>query len=140
MYFHKESTKIRNSFFLNRAISLWNDLQVEVKEEKSLKGSKAGLVGQEMFSSNAWGWWVDFILTSILLNNMYIYSYYAKLCIYYYYYKNFRRIFYFSKTTFFHFKFMHSFTQNAFIRNIAKWGKQIEISKDQFCDFWTNKY
>ena len=54
---------------------LWNDLPVKVKEAKLLNGFKAGLNWQELLYNNAWGWWLDFIYTSILLNNLYIYSY-----------------------------------------------------------------
>ena len=43
--------KIRDNFFLNRTIPLWNDLLVKVKETMSLNGFKAGLDGRKLFST-----------------------------------------------------------------------------------------
>ena len=34
--------KIRDNFFLNKTIPLWNDLLFKVKDAKSLNGFKAG--------------------------------------------------------------------------------------------------
>ena len=39
MYFHRKPANIktiRNSFFINRTIPLWNDLPVKVKQVKTL--------------------------------------------------------------------------------------------------------
>ena len=43
--------KIRENFFLNRTIPLWNDLPVKVEEAKSLNGFKAGLDRLGLFST-----------------------------------------------------------------------------------------
>ena len=43
--------KIRDNFFLNRTVPLWNDLPVNVKEAKSLNGFKTGLDGLGLFST-----------------------------------------------------------------------------------------
>ena len=55
MCFYREPAyigKTRDNFFIKRAISLWNDLPVKVKEAKSLNGFTAELDGQELFSTN----------------------------------------------------------------------------------------
>ena len=52
--FHREPAsigKIRDNFFLNRTVPLWNDLPVKVKEAKSLNGFKTGLNGLGLFST-----------------------------------------------------------------------------------------
>ena len=54
MCFHREPANlgtIRDNFFVNRTAPLWNDLPVKVKEEKSLNGFKASLVGLGLFST-----------------------------------------------------------------------------------------
>ena len=54
MCFHREPAnigKIRDNFFLNRTVPLWNDLPVKVKKAKSLNSFKAGLDGLGLFSS-----------------------------------------------------------------------------------------
>ena len=54
MCFHREPAnigKIRDNFFLNRTVPLWNDLPVKVKEAKSLNGFKAGLDWLGLFST-----------------------------------------------------------------------------------------
>ena len=43
--------KIRDNFFLNRTVPLWNDLPVKVKEAKSLNGFRARLDGLGLFST-----------------------------------------------------------------------------------------
>ena len=43
--------KIKDNFFLNRTVLLWNDLPVKVKETKSLNGFKAGLDVLWLFST-----------------------------------------------------------------------------------------
>ena len=51
MCFHREPAnigKIRDNFFLNRTVPLWNDLPVKVKE---MDGFKAGLNGLGLFST-----------------------------------------------------------------------------------------
>ena len=53
MCFHREPAnigKIKDNF-LNRTITLWNDLPVKVKKAKSLNGFKAGLDGLGLFST-----------------------------------------------------------------------------------------
>ena len=50
--FHRESGKISNireSFFINRTIPLWNDLPVDVKEARTLDSFKAGLDRLKLF-------------------------------------------------------------------------------------------
>ena len=50
--FHMESGKISNireSFFINRTIPLWNDLPVDVKEARTLDSFKAGLDRLKLF-------------------------------------------------------------------------------------------
>ena len=52
--FHREPTNIktiRDKFFINRTIPLWNDLPVIVKEAKTLNSFKAGLDRQSLFST-----------------------------------------------------------------------------------------
>ena len=52
--FHREPAnigKIRDNFFLNRTVPLWNDLPVKVKKAESLNGFKAGLDGLGLFST-----------------------------------------------------------------------------------------
>ncbi len=52
--FHREPANIgtlRDEFFTNRVIPLWNDLPLEVKEAKTLNGFKAGLDRQSLFST-----------------------------------------------------------------------------------------
>ena len=51
MCFHREPAnicKIRDNFFLNRTVPLWNDLSVKVKETNSLNGFKAGQMVQRL--------------------------------------------------------------------------------------------
>ena len=55
--FHREPAnigKIRDNFFLNRTVPLWNDLPVKVKEAKSLNGFTAGLDGLGLFEGGEW--------------------------------------------------------------------------------------
>ena len=50
--FHRESRKISNireNFFINRTIPLWNDLPVNVKEAGTLDSSKTGLDRLKLF-------------------------------------------------------------------------------------------
>ena len=51
--FHRESSKvnsIRENFFTNRAIPLWNDLPVGVEEARTLNRCKAGLDKLKVFT------------------------------------------------------------------------------------------
>jgi hypothetical protein len=53
-YFYRKPAKIstlKDKFFVNKTIPLWNDLPLEVKEAKSLNNFKAGLERQRLFSS-----------------------------------------------------------------------------------------
>ena len=43
--------KIRDNFFINRTIPLWNDLPVELKEAKSLNSFKAELDRMRLLST-----------------------------------------------------------------------------------------
>ena len=50
--FQRESARIctiRDKFFLNRVIPLWNNLSLETKNAKSLNSFKARLDGEKMF-------------------------------------------------------------------------------------------
>ena len=51
--FHRELGKIksiRDNFFTNRVIPLWNDLPVEIKEARTLDSFKAGLDKLKVFT------------------------------------------------------------------------------------------
>ena len=51
--YQRENAKIstvRDKFFINRVVPLWNNLPQKVKEAKTLNSFKAGLDGLEYFS------------------------------------------------------------------------------------------